>query len=51
MDRDQAYEIVREYVSNENLIRHMLAVEACMEDYARLFEEDVEEWRLAGFYS
>jgi putative nucleotidyltransferase with HDIG domain len=48
MDRDQAYEIVQEYVSNENLIRHMLAVEACMEDYARRFEEDVEEWRLAG---
>ncbi len=28
MDRNQAYEIVREHVSNENLIRHMLAVEA-----------------------
>lgn len=48
MKREQAYEIVQEYVSNENLIRHMLAVEACMEDYARFFDGDVAEWGLAG---
>lgn len=48
MNREQAYEIVKEFVSNENLIKHMLAVEASMEDYARLFEEDPVEWGIVG---
>jgi putative nucleotidyltransferase with HDIG domain len=48
MNRDQAYNLVREFVSNENLIRHMLAVEASMEDYARYFGEDPSRWGLAG---
>jgi len=48
MNREQAYEIVKEFVSNENLIRHMLAVEACMEDYARLWGEDPQEWGISG---
>jgi putative nucleotidyltransferase with HDIG domain len=48
MNRDQAYEIVKEFVSNENLIRHMFAVEASMEDYARFFGEDPTEWGLSG---
>ena len=34
MNRSQALEIVREYVKNENLVRHMLAVEAAMRFYA-----------------
>jgi putative nucleotidyltransferase with HDIG domain len=48
MKRDQALKIVHEFVSNENLIRHMLAVEAAMQDYALFFGEDPEEWRVAG---
>jgi putative nucleotidyltransferase with HDIG domain len=48
MKREQAYEIVKEFVTNENLIRHMLAVEASMEDYARHFGEDPIEWGLVG---
>jgi putative nucleotidyltransferase with HDIG domain len=48
MKRDQAMDIVREFVSNENLIRHMLAVEAAMQDYAIFFGEDAEQWALAG---
>ncbi|OGO18295.1 MAG: HAD family hydrolase [Chloroflexi bacterium RBG_16_48_8] len=48
MNRKQAYEIVKEFVTNENLIRHMLAVEASMEDYAHLWGEDPNEWGLAG---
>jgi predicted hydrolase (HD superfamily) len=35
MDRSEALNIVHEYVKNENLVRHMLAVEAAMRFYAR----------------
>lgn len=48
MTRDQALQIVREYVNNENLVRHMLAVEAAMAAYARKFAESEERWRVAG---
>ncbi len=48
MDRDQALIIVREYVKNENLVRHMLAVEAAMRFYANQFGEDVETWGNVG---
>ena len=34
MTRDEALAIVREYVKNENLIKHMLCVEAAMRFYA-----------------
>jgi len=48
MNRDQALTIVQEYVQNQNLIRHMLAVEAAMRAYADLYGEDPEEWGVAG---
>jgi putative nucleotidyltransferase with HDIG domain len=48
MNRDQAFEIVREYVKSENLIRHMLAVEAAMRFYAEQFGEDAELWGVTG---
>ena len=48
MNRDQAIAIVREYVKNENLIRHMLAVEAAMRFYARKYAEDEELWGVTG---
>jgi putative nucleotidyltransferase with HDIG domain len=48
MDREQALHLLRQYVKNENLIRHMLAVEAAMRDYANYYGEDAEEWGLAG---
>jgi len=48
MERDEALALVREYVKNENLVRHMLAVEAAMRFYAQKFDEDVETWGLAG---
>ena len=46
--RQQALEIVRVYVKNEALIRHMLSVEAVMRAYAENLNEDVELWGLAG---
>jgi putative nucleotidyltransferase with HDIG domain len=48
MDRAEALSLVREYVKNENLVRHMLAVEAAMRYYAEKFGEDVETWGLTG---
>ena len=48
MNRSQALEIVREYVKNENLVRHMLAVEAAMRFYAEKFGQDQEIWGMTG---
>ena len=46
--RAEALTIVREHVKNENLVRHMLALEAAMRHYARLLGEDEEIWGKAG---
>jgi putative nucleotidyltransferase with HDIG domain len=46
--RERALEIVREFVKNENLVRHMLAVEAAMRFYARKFGEDEESWAVTA---
>ncbi len=46
--RGRALEIVREFVKNENLVRHMLAVEAAMAFYAKKFREDEEPWRVTA---
>ena len=48
MTRDQALAIVREFVKNENLVRHMLAVEAAMAAYAQKYGEEEEKYRVAG---
>lgn len=48
MDRDHALAIVKKYVKNQNLVKHMLAVEAAMRFYAEKYNEDVEKWAIAG---
>ena len=48
MTRDEALALVREFVKNEALVRHMLAVEAAMRGYASSFGEDPEAWGLSG---
>jgi putative nucleotidyltransferase with HDIG domain len=48
MNRSEALSLVREYVKNENLVRHMLAVEAAMRLYARQLGQDEETWGLTG---
>jgi putative nucleotidyltransferase with HDIG domain len=48
MTRDEALSLVREYVKNESLVRHMLCVEAAMRFYAEKFGEDMELWGIAG---
>ena len=48
MTREEALAIVHEFVKNEALVRHMLAVEAAMVHYADVFGEDPQSWALAG---
>src|SRR5688500_12235680 len=48
MTRDEALALVREYVKNEGLVKHMLSVEAAMRFYAEKFGEDPELWGLIG---
>jgi len=48
MDRNQALAIVHEYIKNENLVKHMLAVEAAMRFYAEKYDQDIELWGLTG---
>lgn len=48
MTRDEAFGLVKEKVSNKNLIKHMVATEACMRGLARHFGEDEELWGLTG---
>jgi putative nucleotidyltransferase with HDIG domain len=48
MTRDEAFELVKENVSNKNLIKHMLATEVCMRELAVHLKKDADEWALAG---
>ena len=48
MNREEALKLVKEKIKNENLIKHCLAVEACMRALAEKFGESSEKWALAG---
>ena len=48
MNRSDALAIVREFIKNENLVRHMLAVEAAMRFYAEKYDQDIETWGITG---
>lgn len=46
--RDDAWNIVTEFVQGENLRHHMLSVEAAMRAYAEKFNMDADEWGVVG---
>ena len=48
MDRDEALALVKQHLKNKNLVKHSLAVEACMRALAEQLGEDVEKWGMAG---
>ena len=48
MNREQALNLVKSKIQNQNLIKHCLAVEACMQALAQYFDEDQEKWGLTG---
>ncbi|HXE12192.1 MAG TPA: HD domain-containing protein [Bryobacteraceae bacterium] len=47
-NREQAWSIVCEFVQSDSLRRHMLAVEACVDAYARKYGEDEEKWSVTA---
>lgn len=47
-DRDFAFNILKEYISSDNLLRHSLAVEAVMKHFAQIYNEDVLKWGIIG---
>ncbi len=48
MTRDQALDILHEYVQSLSLRRHALQVEACVVAYAAKFNEDPEKWSVTA---
>lgn len=48
MTRDQALELLQQHLKNRNLVKHCLAVEACMKEFAGHFQQDPQPWALAG---
>lgn len=48
MTREQALEIVRQHIKEENLIRHVLATEAIMRALASRLGQNEDQWGLAG---
>lgn len=48
MQREEALRLLAEHLKNRNLLKHSLAVEACMGGLARHFGADEACWRLAG---
>jgi len=47
-NRNDAYKLMTNHTKNENLQKHMLAVEAAMRLYARKYGEDEELWAMTG---
>jgi len=48
MDRQSAWQLLRQYTKNESLLKHALGVEAAMRAYARKFGDDEELWGVTG---
>jgi len=46
--REDAIKLLREYIKNENTIRHSLATEVVMRRLAEHFNEDIDAWGIAG---
>ncbi len=48
LSRDAAWALVTEWTQSESLRKHMLAVEASVRGYARLYGEDEEAWGIVA---
>ncbi|NOZ23104.1 MAG: HDIG domain-containing protein [Planctomycetes bacterium] len=48
MTRNEALTLLREHLTNENLVRHCLATEVIMAALAERLGKDIEKWRVAG---
>ena len=48
MKREEALNLLKKNLKNENLIKHCLAVEAAMMELAKQFNEDERKWEICG---
>jgi len=48
MDRENAFLLLKQYVKNENMIKHCLASEAVLKELAKVLGEDADAWSIAG---
>jgi putative nucleotidyltransferase with HDIG domain len=48
MNRASAFALLNEYVKDQALVRHMLAVEAALRAFARKLGQDEEKWGIVG---
>lgn len=48
MNREEALDLVKQHLKNKNLVKHSLAVEACMRAVAARLGQDETKWALAG---
>ena len=48
ISREEALELVKKYLKNDKMVKHVLAVEAIMRALARELGEDEEVWGLTG---
>ena len=46
--RNEAFELVKQYIKTDSLVKHALAVEAVMRYYAKAHGEDEEKWGVIG---
>ena len=48
MNREKAFNLLKESLKNKNLIKHSLAVEVAMKGLAEYFDQNQESWSLCG---
>lgn len=48
MKREEALKLIKKHLKNKNLVKHCLAVEACMKAAGAKLGQDIEQWGLAG---
>lgn len=51
LTHEQALELVKDCVSNKNIVYHMIAVGAIIRELTPYAEEDEEKWGLTGVAS
>ncbi len=48
MEREEALRLLKEYIKNENLVKHCIATAAIMKEIARVIGEDEKKWEIVG---
>lgn len=48
MERNEALDLLKQYVKNENLVKHCIATAAVMKKVAEELDEDANKWELIG---